>query len=206
MPTVCELKIQAKAKGLRGYSKLKKADLEKLVGGKSSPKKEASPKKADPNKAIPLPPPPAKKKEKKKPAPKKASPPKKKPSPKKPDPPSSPPPPSESAAAPADDYAELMKEIEETHALNTAGKGSKAMNSYPVQSSKYKKLNAAKNKANKALITAINDHRKSEGNSGIKFKDIRMSGVPYFVRMAKKYGVPFATTEKIFRSYMRTQF
>ena len=66
MPTVCELKIQAKAKGLRGYSKLKKADLEKLVGGKSSPKKEASPKKADPNKAIPLPPPPAKKKEKKK--------------------------------------------------------------------------------------------------------------------------------------------
>ena len=262
MPTVCELKIQAKAKGLKGYSKMKKADLEKLVGGASKPRPVQGPRNLKKGFGIKRLPKKeaaggkkkqtfsrflkqnkdkydeflsdelddigsnaydmtaAKERQMKKKAKENAMEKMKKlyesggktesaggkkdTPPKKPDPPSSPP--SESNAAPADDYAELMKEIEETHALNTAGKGSKAMNSYPVQSSKYKKLNAAKNKANKALITAINDHRKSEGNMGIKFKDIRMSGVPYFVRMAKKYGVPFATTEKIFRSYMRTQF
>ena len=31
MPTICELKIQAKKGGYRGYSKLKKAELEKLL-------------------------------------------------------------------------------------------------------------------------------------------------------------------------------
>jgi len=38
MPTICELQIEAKKRGLRGYSKLKKAELEALVN-----KKESSP-------------------------------------------------------------------------------------------------------------------------------------------------------------------
>jgi len=36
MPTVCELKIQAKAKGLTGYSKLKKDELIKLLKPKTT--------------------------------------------------------------------------------------------------------------------------------------------------------------------------
>ena len=41
MPTVCELQIEAKKKGLKGYSKLKKSALERFVKeGKSAPKKE----------------------------------------------------------------------------------------------------------------------------------------------------------------------
>ena len=32
MPTICELQIIAKSKGLVGYSKLRKAELMKLVG------------------------------------------------------------------------------------------------------------------------------------------------------------------------------
>ncbi len=41
MPTICELQIEAKKKGLKGYSKLKKSALERFVKeGKSAPKKE----------------------------------------------------------------------------------------------------------------------------------------------------------------------
>lgn len=36
MPTVCELQIEAKKRGLRGYSKLKKSELEALVNKKAS--------------------------------------------------------------------------------------------------------------------------------------------------------------------------
>jgi len=74
MPTVCELKKQAKERGLRGYSKMKKAELEKLLSGADKAKKAASeskkpkpksPQQADPSKAIPLPPPPSKGKKRK---------------------------------------------------------------------------------------------------------------------------------------------
>lgn len=45
MPTVCELKIKAKAKGLVGYSNMKKVPLTKLVGGeKPKEKPKAKPK------------------------------------------------------------------------------------------------------------------------------------------------------------------
>tara|TARA_A100001015_G_scaffold314782_1_gene425014 strand:+ start:304 stop:675 length:372 start_codon:yes stop_codon:yes gene_type:complete len=51
MPTVCELQIEAKKKGLKGYSKLKKSDLERFVKeGKSASKKE--PKKKEEPKRI----------------------------------------------------------------------------------------------------------------------------------------------------------
>jgi len=33
MPTICELKIEAKKKGLKGYSKLNKSELEKMING-----------------------------------------------------------------------------------------------------------------------------------------------------------------------------
>ena len=33
MPTVCELKIEAKSKGLKGYSKMNKTQLQALVSG-----------------------------------------------------------------------------------------------------------------------------------------------------------------------------
>ena len=39
MPTVAELKKEAKSRGLKGYSKLLKAELEKLLGRKGSAKK-----------------------------------------------------------------------------------------------------------------------------------------------------------------------
>jgi hypothetical protein len=38
MATVKELKAQAKAKGIKGYSKMRKAELEKAVGGGSKAK------------------------------------------------------------------------------------------------------------------------------------------------------------------------
>lgn len=41
MPTICELQIEAKKRGLRGYSKLKKAQLEALLNGKPSSVKKA---------------------------------------------------------------------------------------------------------------------------------------------------------------------
>tara|TARA_R100000353_G_scaffold19770_4_gene18132 strand:- start:147 stop:866 length:720 start_codon:yes stop_codon:yes gene_type:complete len=41
MTTVCELKIQAKKRGLKGYSKMKKADLEKLLAGADKAKEVA---------------------------------------------------------------------------------------------------------------------------------------------------------------------
>ena len=46
MVTICELKIEAKSLGLKGYSKLKKADLMKLIDGedKPKPKPKAKPK------------------------------------------------------------------------------------------------------------------------------------------------------------------
>lgn len=68
MPTVCELRTQAKERGLRGYSKMKKADLEKLLAGadkakevakkskpasKPPPKPKASSKTFVPNKKYP---------------------------------------------------------------------------------------------------------------------------------------------------------
>lgn len=42
MPTVLELKAMAKAKGLKGYSKLNKMDMEKLLGLTRSPKRSRS--------------------------------------------------------------------------------------------------------------------------------------------------------------------
>jgi hypothetical protein len=41
MVTKCELQIEAKSLGLKGYSKLKKADLMKLVDGEDKPKPKA---------------------------------------------------------------------------------------------------------------------------------------------------------------------
>ena len=32
MPTMCDLKLEAKRRGLKGYSKLRKAELERLLG------------------------------------------------------------------------------------------------------------------------------------------------------------------------------
>ena len=41
MPTICELQIELKRKGIKGYSRLNKAGLEKLLAsGKPSMKKE----------------------------------------------------------------------------------------------------------------------------------------------------------------------
>ena len=37
MPTVCELKIEAKRLGLKGYSNLKKAQLQNMVNSATSP-------------------------------------------------------------------------------------------------------------------------------------------------------------------------
>ena len=36
MPTVCELKIEAKKQGLKGYSKLNKSQLQALISGQRS--------------------------------------------------------------------------------------------------------------------------------------------------------------------------
>jgi hypothetical protein len=41
MPTVCELKIEAKNKGLKGYSKMTKTQLENLVAGDGGGAKKA---------------------------------------------------------------------------------------------------------------------------------------------------------------------
>tara|TARA_B100000965_G_C19585128_1_gene755365 strand:+ start:1609 stop:2118 length:510 start_codon:yes stop_codon:yes gene_type:complete len=44
MPTICELQIQAKKKGLKGYSKMKKSELEAFVkNGESKPRKANKP-------------------------------------------------------------------------------------------------------------------------------------------------------------------
>ena len=43
MPSICELKMEIKAKGLKGVTGLNKAGLEALLkSGKSAPKKESS--------------------------------------------------------------------------------------------------------------------------------------------------------------------
>ena len=42
--TVEELRVLAKSSGIKGYSTMKKAELEKVLGKKSSPKKAAKPK------------------------------------------------------------------------------------------------------------------------------------------------------------------
>ena len=45
MPTICELQIQAKKNGLKGYSKMKKSELEAFVkNGESKPRKANKPK------------------------------------------------------------------------------------------------------------------------------------------------------------------
>jgi len=44
MPTVCELKIEAKKKGLKGYSNMNKAQLQALVS-QPPPQRRAAPKK-----------------------------------------------------------------------------------------------------------------------------------------------------------------
>lgn len=79
MPTKCELLIEAKKRGLRGYSKLKKAELEKLLTGKSPESKPQPKPKPEPKKPKPKPKP---KPEPKKPKPKPKKP---KPEPKKPE-------------------------------------------------------------------------------------------------------------------------
>jgi len=44
MPTICELQIQAKKNGLKGYSKMKKSELEAFVkNGESKPRKANKP-------------------------------------------------------------------------------------------------------------------------------------------------------------------
>lgn len=48
MVTKCELQIEAKSLGLKGYSKLKKADLMKLVDGEDKPKPKPKAKKEEP--------------------------------------------------------------------------------------------------------------------------------------------------------------
>ena len=48
MVTICELKIEAKSLGLKGYSKLKKADLMKLIDGEDKPKPKPKAKKEEP--------------------------------------------------------------------------------------------------------------------------------------------------------------
>ena len=58
MPTVCEIIIELKKKGIKGYSNKKKAELEELLkSGKSPPKKKQSkktePKKEEPKKQEP---------------------------------------------------------------------------------------------------------------------------------------------------------
>jgi len=54
MPTVCELKIELKKRGIKGISGLNKSGLEKLLstGGKQPPPKAAAPPKKE--KAAPL--------------------------------------------------------------------------------------------------------------------------------------------------------
>src|SRR5579872_4034028 len=51
MPTIAELKEECKRKGISGYSKKTKAELEKLCGGKSP--KKTSPKKPSSKKTSP---------------------------------------------------------------------------------------------------------------------------------------------------------
>ena len=51
MPTITELKAEAKSKGLKGYSTLNKAGLMALVNKSSSPAKAKSPVKAEPKQA-----------------------------------------------------------------------------------------------------------------------------------------------------------
>ena len=67
MVTICELQIEAKKKGIKGYSGLKKAQLEQLVKTGAKPAKPA--KKEPPSEAVTIK--VKKKKEKKEPAPKK---------------------------------------------------------------------------------------------------------------------------------------
>ncbi len=67
MPTICELQIEAKKKGLKGYSGLRKSELENLVKTGAKPAKPA--KKESSSKAFTIK--TKKKKEKKEPAPKK---------------------------------------------------------------------------------------------------------------------------------------
>ena len=43
MPTVCELKIEAKNKGLKGYSKMNKSQLQALINGSRPPPRSNRP-------------------------------------------------------------------------------------------------------------------------------------------------------------------
>ena len=69
MPTICELQIEAKKKGLKGYSGLRKSQLENLIKTGAKPAKPA--KKEPPSEAFTIKTKKKKKKEKKEPAPKK---------------------------------------------------------------------------------------------------------------------------------------
>lgn len=70
MPTICELQIEAKKKGLKGYSGLKKSQLENLIKTGAKPAKPAKPAKKEPApEAFTIK--TKKKKEKKEPEPKK---------------------------------------------------------------------------------------------------------------------------------------
>jgi hypothetical protein len=63
MVTKCELQIEAKSLGLKGYSKLKKADLMKLVDGEDKPKPKAKKEEPKPKAKKEEPKPKAKKEE-----------------------------------------------------------------------------------------------------------------------------------------------